>query len=69
MDEHRHNWNHLLIDFTGRYHHQACLVPGCDKESRWKDRNGRLRLVRGPAGKPMVFKEVPLERLLRRSAR
>jgi len=69
MDKHRHNWNNLLIDFTGRYSVQACLVPGCDKERRWKYRNSRLRLVRGRTGKPMIFKEVPVEHLLRRAAR
>ena len=69
MDEHRHEWNNLLIDFTGRYHGQGCLVPGCGKERRWKYGNSRLRLIRGRGGKPMVFKPEPMERLLRRTAR
>lgn len=66
MKEHEHAWNNLLIDFTGRYHIQACRIPDCDKERRWKDRNGRLRLLRSRTGKPIVFKSVPMERLLRR---
>lgn len=66
MKEHEHDWNNLLIDFTGRYHLQACLVPGCDKERRWRPKNGRLRLFRSRTGKPIVFKSVRVERLLRR---
>lgn len=69
MGEHRHYWNTTLIDFTGLYHHQACLVPGCNKERRWRYKNGRLRLVRRFTGKAIVFTQVPLERLLRRTAR
>lgn len=67
--EHQHKWSNLLMDFTGKYHGQACIKPSCDKERRWKPKNYRLRLVRGRTGKPMVFTKIPLERLLRRTAR
>ncbi|MGH9428434.1 MAG: hypothetical protein ACRD2L_19280 [Terriglobia bacterium] len=59
MDEHRHKWNSLKINFRGMDWLQACVVPKCDKERRWRHRNIRLRLVRGRTGKPMVFKKVP----------
>lgn len=63
---HTHNWNDLMINFRGPDYLQACLVPGCDRERRWRYRNGRLRLRRGRTGKPVVSKILPLELVLNR---